>query len=71
MTKCYLVKTQATHGRDVQYSTVEGALRGARGLLGDGAPSVWIVDADGNLILPDDQVRARLNLSPGRPQDAH
>ncbi len=30
-------------------------------MLGNGAASVWIVDGDGKLVLPADQVRLRLN----------
>jgi hypothetical protein len=31
-------------------------------MLGNGAPSAWIADSDGNLVLPADQVRLRLDL---------
>jgi hypothetical protein len=42
-------------------ATIDEALSGADFLLGNGAASVWIVDGEGNLILPADQVRLRLN----------
>ena len=42
------------------YTTVDEALRGARFRLGNGAVLVWIVDRDGNLVLPADQVALRL-----------
>jgi hypothetical protein len=44
------------------FATLEDALRGARFMLGNGAPSAWIADGAGNLVLPADQVRLRLNL---------
>ncbi len=44
------------------FATLEDALRGARFMLGNGAPSAWIADGDGNLVLPADQVRLRLDL---------
>ena len=42
------------------YATADEALRGARFRLGNGAVLVWIVDRDGNLVLPADQVALRL-----------
>ena len=48
-------------------ATIDEALRGANFMLGNGAASVWIVDGEGNLILPADQVRLRLNRSTWRP----
>ena len=39
----------------------ESALHTADAILGNRAESVWIVDRDGNLILPADQVRVRLH----------
>ena len=42
-------------------ATIDDALMGANIMLGNGAASVWIVDGDGNLILPADQVTLRLN----------
>ena len=43
--------------------SIEKALCGAKSLLGDGAVTAYVVDSDGNLILPADQVRTRLKLS--------
>jgi len=40
--------------------TIDETLRDADFMLGNGAASVWIVDGEGNLILPADQVRLRL-----------
>ena len=62
----YLVVTPAaTPGVTVSSppcGTIDEALSGADFLLGNGAASVWIVDGEGNLILPADQVRLRLKL---------
>ncbi len=41
-------------------ATINEALREAEFELGGGAAFVWIVDGEGNLILPADQVKARL-----------
>jgi hypothetical protein len=41
------------------YPTVEAALGAADVILGNGADSVWILDHEGKLILPADQVRLR------------
>ena len=45
------------------YPTVEAALRTADAILGNRAKSVWIVDPQGNLILPADHVRLRASAS--------
>jgi len=42
-------------------ATIEDALRGAKFMLGNGAASAWIVDGEGNLVLPADQVKLRVN----------
>jgi hypothetical protein len=42
-------------------ASIEEALRGANFMLGNGAASAWIIDGEGNLVLPADQVRLRLN----------
>ncbi len=47
--------------------SVDEALRGAHFMLGNGSESVWIVDNDGNLILPADQVRLRLSSPSSQP----
>ena len=41
-------------------TTVDEALEGANFMLGNGAEAVWIVDGEGNLVLPPEQVRIRL-----------
>jgi hypothetical protein len=41
--------------------TIDEALRGATFMLSNGAASAWIVDGRGNMILPADEVRQRLN----------
>jgi len=50
------------------YPMGESALHAADAILGNGAESVWIVDRDGNLILPADQVNppmSSLRSAPG------
>ncbi len=42
-------------------ATIDEALREAEFELSGGAAFVWIVDGEGNPILPADQVKARLN----------
>ena len=49
--------------------SIEKALCGAKSLLGDGAVTAYIVDSDGNLVLPADQVRTRLKLSDSASRD--
>ena len=44
-------------------ATINEALREAEFELSGGAAFVWIVDRDGNLVLPADQVKARLDQS--------
>ena len=64
MSTRYLVTTKSAHGAktsDARYATVDDALRSAKGLLECGAPSVWIINSSGDLILPADQVRLRLH----------
>ena len=51
------------------FPTVESTLRAADGILGKSAGSVWIVDRDGTLFLPADQVTARLSPVPLAPTD--
>ena len=71
MTGNYLVTSvsrlkSAASGR--LYPTIEDALRSANDILGKGADSVWIVDSEGNLMLPEDQVRLRLSPSLSSPR---
>jgi len=52
----------------VSRSTIDEALREAAFALSSGSAFVWIVDGEGNLILPPDQVELRLNPSTGAPR---
>ena len=50
MPTSYLVTTKSAHGAktsNARYATVDDALRSAKVLLEDGAPSVWIVNSSG------------------------
>ena len=49
-------------------ATIDEALREAAFALSSGSAFVWIVDGGGNLILPPDQVRARLDQLAGAAQ---
>ncbi len=49
------------------FTHLEDAIRGAKFVLGNGAEEAWIIDHEGNLILPADQLKLRLqtqDLSP-------
>jgi len=46
------------------YGTVEDALQGAKFILSIGAVSAWIVDENGLIILPTEQVVLRLGEQP-------
>ena len=46
-------------------ATMDEALREAAFALSSGSAFVWIVDEEGNLILPPDQVKVRLTPSAG------
>jgi len=73
MPTCYLVTTKSAEGAktsNARYTTIEGALDRASLLLGNGEHSVWIIDGAGNLVLPPDQVRLRLNLPSGSARRA-
>jgi hypothetical protein len=62
----FVVTTTTTPGVPVigpPCPSIENALYGAKSLLADGAVTAYIVDSDGNLVLPADQVRFRLKLS--------
>lgn len=50
-------------------ATIEEALAEAGIALNGGTARVWILDERGNLILPADQVKARLDPSVGTPRD--
>jgi hypothetical protein len=63
MATYYYVTPAATPGVTASSrpcGTIDEALSGADFMLGNGAASVWIVDGEGNLILPAEQVRLRL-----------
>ncbi len=71
MSTSYLVTTKSAHGArtsNTRYATVDDALRSAKGLLERGAPSVWIINSSGDLILPADQVRLRLHEINSEPR---
>ena len=44
------------------YARFDDALRGAGLMLSSGASAAWIVDRDGNLVLPAQQVKVRLKM---------
>ena len=70
MSTSYLVTTKSAHGAktsNTRYATVDDALRSAGDLLESGAPSVWIINSSGDLILPADQVRLRASSSRSAP----
>jgi hypothetical protein len=66
--KSYLVAIKFAQGVrtfNPRYATVGDALLGAAQLLRDGAPGVCIIDSEGNLILPADQLHLRLKQASG------
>ena len=67
MSTIYFVHAATSVGRVVvradSHATIYEALSEAASALGSGSAFVWIVDGGGNLILPPDQVRARLDQS--------
>jgi hypothetical protein len=59
----YILNAAAAPGARVSaslHSTIDEALRGAEFRLGNGATIAWIVDRQGNLVLPAEQVAAHL-----------
>ena len=54
-------------GSEFAYPTVESALRTADAILGNRAESIWIVDREGNLILPADRPRLRESSTRSAP----
>ena len=67
MTKCYLVASKFAQGvrtTNARYATVAEALSSVNELFDNGVSAVFIIDSEGNLILPADQVRLRLNPQP-------
>jgi hypothetical protein len=66
MSTIYFVHAATSAGIPVlkaSRATINEALREAEFELSGGAASAWIVDEEGRLILPPDQVRARLDQS--------
>lgn len=66
MSKIYFVHAASSVGVPVvkaSRATIDDALREAEFELSGGAAFVWIVDGEGHLILPADQVKARLAQS--------
>ena len=64
MSNYFFVTAAATPGRTTTSppcTTIDEALEGANFMLGNGVESAWIVDGEGNLVLPPEQVRMRLN----------
>ena len=64
MSKIYFVHAATSAGIPVvkaSRATIDEALREAEFELSGGAAFVWIVDGDGHLILPADQIKARMN----------
>ena len=71
MPTSYIVTTKSAHGAktsNARYATIDDALRSAKVLLENGAPSVWIINSSGDLILPADQVRLRLDKIDTEPR---
>jgi len=71
MSKIYFVHAATDGGVPVvkaSRATMDDALREARFELSGGAASVWIVDGEGHLIFPADQVKARLEQSATGPR---
>ena len=71
MSKIYFVHAAPTVGIPMvkaSRATIDEALREAEFELSGGAAFVWIVDGDGHLILPADQIKARLNHAAGAPE---
>jgi hypothetical protein len=63
MSKIYFVHSATNVGVPIvkaSRATIDEALREAEFELSGGAAFVWIVDGDGHLVLPADQIKARL-----------
>ena len=70
MSKIYFVHAATSVGVPVvkaSRATIDEALREAEFELSGGAAFAWIVDGDSHLILPADQVKARLDQSARAP----
>ena len=71
MSTIYLVHAATSAGIPAvkaSRATMGEALREAEFELSGSAAFVWIVDREGNLVLPADQVRSRLGRSARAPQ---
>ncbi len=71
MSTVYVVHVATTAGIPAvkaSRATMNEVLREAEFELSGGAAFAWIVDGEGRLILPADQVKARLDQSGGAPQ---
>jgi hypothetical protein len=71
MSKIYFVHAATSAGVPMvkaSRATIDDALREAEFELSGGAAFVWIVDGEGHLVLPADQVKARLDQSAGAPR---
>ena len=71
MSMIYCVHARNSVGRVVvmaSHATIDVTLSEAASALSSGSAFVWIVDGGGNMILPPDQVKARLNQSARAPQ---
>jgi hypothetical protein len=73
MATIYIVHAATKVGRPVaraaSHATIDTALGEAEAALTSGSALVWIVDGEGNLILPPDQVNVRLDRSPRASPD--
>jgi hypothetical protein len=70
MSKIYFVHAATNMGIPVvkaSRTTIDEALREAEFELSGGAAFVWIVDGDGHLILPADQIKAHLDQAARAP----
>jgi hypothetical protein len=70
MSKIYFVHAATDLGVPVvkaSRATIDAALREAEFELSGAAAFVWIVDDDGRLILPTDQIKARMDRSARAP----
>jgi hypothetical protein len=67
MSKIYFVHAATSVGRVVvkaaSHATIDEALGEAAVALSAGSAFAWIVDGEGNLVLPPDQVKVRLDQS--------
>ena len=70
MSKIYFVHAATNAGVPMvkaSRATIDEALREAEFELRGGAAFVWIVDGDGHLVMPADQIKARLAQAAAAP----